>query len=176
MPNTPLFSLKRGAAWMGLVLHLAVSAQPQHPDQASLLGLTEPDLQVAVPGLQHLKKAVAGPRGLRGQWAVESSTRDAKLNTTFYLRQQRVAYIEQRWTGTGTRCSAAEYFDTLASTLEARLGPGVFSATAGAAAGGRSGAWAAGEFDVRIHLLQAADQCQVLMVHAVHEARDPSQL
>lgn len=163
------------AALLCLGLFVQAAAHAQSPPDEHLLGLSESELQESLPGLQHLRHPLPGPHGLRGTWSLSSPEEaGALLTTVFFFQQQRVFHIERRWNGPPGHCQAGRRYGLLHQQMDSALGIGVTAGREGDPQ--RSSAWAAGSFDVRLHLNETAGQCQVVLVHEVHQERDPSEL
>lgn len=169
------------AGWLGALARglpaaaAATPGSPEWPDTAARwLGLSERELQAALPDLQRLRRAQSGPRGLRAWWMRPGTPGDGG-DTFFFLREQTVVHIEQRWRSDAPRCPVSTGYQSLRERLSQRLGPP--SASAGDAGSDQaSSAWAAGPYDVRLHLEQGGGRCQLLLVHELHAARDASEL
>ncbi|MBV8619678.1 MAG: hypothetical protein JOY84_12500 [Curvibacter sp.] len=158
-----------------LVLSGPALAHAQRPADERLLGLSETELQEALPGLQHLRRPLPGPHGLRGTWSLSGPDgAEGVLSTVFFFQQQRVFHIEQRWSGPAGHCQAGRRYGLLRQQMDSEFGIGVTAGQEGDPQ--RSSGWAAGSFDVRLHLNEAGGQCQVVLVHEVHQERDPSEL
>ena len=128
---------------LGLACLTGAGAFAQRPPDEALLGLNERELQAAVPGLQRLRRPLAGPHGLRAFWALtEAQAQGGTVSTAFFVQHQQVAHIEQRWTASEDHCDAAARYAALSSQQVLRYGPGVDSGQEGQ--GLRSSAWAAG--------------------------------
>ena len=84
----------RRAALLLPLLLTALPLRAQPAIDAGLLGMSEADLQAALPALQRVARPAPGPRGMRGQWMLPQS-RDGVLawETVFYLKDKRLQRI-----------------------------------------------------------------------------------
>ena len=140
-----------------------------------LLGLTDTELQAAVPDVQRLRKTVPGPRGLRGNWET-SSTRlhGLPFPTTFYVRDQRVQRIEQLWRSNTGLCTGEPVFAAISSDMDSRYGAGMTSGEEEDLQ--QSSVWQAGAFDVIGYFTRSPGPCTIRLVYQWHVVKDASAL
>jgi hypothetical protein len=166
------------AALMGALLLVAFQSHAQRPLDGMLLGITEAELQATFAAVHRVRKPSLRPHGLRGLWALSNTpVSGLPFETTFYLKDQRVNRIEQRWTSMERLCRTQPAFSTLVSEMESKYGAGLVSSDAGDNETiRRSGVWPSEEFDVVAHLSQTASQCSILVIYEAHLVKDASEL
>lgn len=166
------------SALLTALLLVTLQSQAQPALDGRLLGITESELQATFDAVHRLRKPALGPHGLRGLWALpNTSVSGLPFETVFYLKDKRVARIEQHWTSTEPRCSHQTAFADLVSDMESKYGTGLAAGnTVADETMRRSAAWEAGEFDVRAYLSQAPEQCMIRVVYEAHVAKDASEL
>lgn len=141
-----------------------------------LLGLSEQDVALAVPGAKKLAKPAAGPRGLRGLLTVSASDAPGQAGElTFYFRRSVLERIEERKRLPEPQCR--DRYAALLASLSTRYGAGIYSDgdNANAAQNG-SAAWVLDNFKVMAYRLQAANQCDLLVAIEQHAQRDATEL
>ena len=162
----------------GLWLAATLPSQAQMPLDGDLLGLSEADLQARVTELHRVGKPLPGPHGSRGVWArAPTVMAGLTFETTFYLRDKRVARIEHLRISTSSDCSGETSFSSLLADLTSRYGAGLRSSDP--AVNGltqQSAIWVAGAFDLRVLQSQSPSQCAIRVVYEAHLEKDASEL
>lgn len=163
---------------VGVLLLVTLQLHAQRPLDGNLLGITESELQAMFAAAHRVRKPALGPHGLRGLWALPNTpVSGLPFESTFYMKDQRVHRIEQRWLSTEHVCGNKSSFAALVSDLESKYGAGLVSSdTAENELPQRSAVWTAGEFDVQAHLLQTPSRCSILVIYEEHVVKDASAL
>ena len=163
---------------LGVCLSTTLPAQAQTQLNGDLLGLSETDLQARVSALHRNGKPLPGPHGSRGVWSrANTAIAGLTFETTFYLRDKRVARVEHLRISTGSDCSGGTSFSTLVADTASRLGTGLPSSDPPLnGLTQQSVIWVAGAFDVRVLQSQSASQCAIRVVYEAHIEKDASAL
>ena len=160
---------------LAAVLAASGACMAQTAVDGHLLGLTDTELQAALPEVQRLHKPVPGPRGLRGSWEASATRlRGLPFSSTFYIRDQRVQRIEQLWRSNTALCTGEQAFAAIASDLDAQYGARITSGEAEDAQ--QSSVWQAGTFDVIGYFTRTPGPCSIRMVYQWHVVKDASAL
>jgi hypothetical protein len=160
---------------------LLLVAFPSHAQQAidgQWLGMDAAQLTNALPGIQRLGRAVAGPRGLKGFWrAAHTPVAGLLFDTTFFTKGRQVLRIEQQGASTDPRCGEPLFYAPLMATMDAKYGRGLVSLDLpNTGASHQSVVWEAGGFDVLLHLSRAHGRCSALVIYEPHLGKDASEL
>lgn len=161
----------------GLLL-TALPAAASTPLDGQLLDSSEAELQARFESLVRMKKPVPGPNGLRGAWALPDTHLSGwPFQTIFYVKNQRVSRIEQRWTSTPDRCSAASVFAAVVADIGAKHGSGLMAQDGGDSDGTRqSVVWQSEAFDTLAYKSQSATECSIMVIYKPHLIQDASEL
>lgn len=164
-----------------VLVGLLLAALPCHAQQAidgQWLGMNEEQLTNALPGIQRLGRAVAGPRGLKGFWrAANTPVADLLFDTTFFTRGRQVLRIEQQGASTDPLCGEPSFYAPLTATMDAKYGHGLVSHDPPSNGVSRqSVVWEASGFDVLMHLSQSLGRCSALVIYEPHLGKDASEL
>ncbi len=163
-------------AWLlALLSATTLACAAQTPVDGRLLGLSDAELQAAVPEAHRTRKPLPGPRGLRGLWDMaETPLAGLPFGTTFYFRGNRVQRIEQLWTSAPGQCAGQQAFSRITAAMDAQYGNGLASGEDGDAQ--LSSVWLAGDFDVVGYFTRAPAPCTIRLVYQWHLVKDASEL
>lgn len=165
-----------GSSEAGAQVAAAGGPAPPLPITAlgALLGLDEASLTQTVPDLQKLPRALPGPRGSRGVWAMpERMVAGVPLETVFFFKARKLERIEQRKQFASTRCN--QQFDQLTAALEVQLG-GAVRSTELEPNSNRSAAWNLETYRLAAFQTRAAGTCNVMLVHEPLNLKDAADL
>jgi hypothetical protein len=155
-------------------------AQPVAPAgvDATLLGITEAELQSRISELQRARRPQPGPRGLRGAWVLPPVTASGlPFDTVFFVRNSRVVRIEQRAATGEQACRDPATFAQLATSLSAKYGNALLSSDPPERETTRQSAvWEGADFNVLLSLALAPGQCTLMLVYEERANRDPAEL
>ena len=175
----------RLASRLALSAALFAAAWPCHAQpgaapgvDATLLGLTEAELQSRVSELQRARRPQPGPRGLRGAWVLPPlPVSGLPFDTVFFVRNNRVVRIEQRAATGEQACRDPASFAQMASTLSAKYGNPLRSSDPPERETTRQSAvWEGADFNVLLNLALAPGQCTLMLVFEERANRDPAEL
>ena len=178
-------SMLRLASRLALSAALLCAAWPSlaQPDaaagvDATLLGLSEAELQARLSGLQRARRPLSGPRGLRGLWLLPTlPVSGLPFDTVFFVRNSREVRIEQRAASTGQVCRDPASFATLSAGLSQRYGTALLSSEPPDRETSRQSAlWEGAGFNVLLNLSTAPGQCTLMLVFEERAERDPTEL
>jgi hypothetical protein len=145
---------------------------------ATLLGLSEAELQSRLSELQRARRALPGPRGLRGLWVLPTlPVSGMPFDTVFFLRNSRVVRIEQRAAISTPACRDPATFAALTGGLNSRYGAALLSSDpSDREATQQSAVWEGADFNVLLSLVLAPGPCSLMLVFEERAHRDPAEL
>ena len=135
-------------------------------------------MQARFESLVRMRKPVPGPNGLRGAWALpDIHLSGLPFQTIFYVKNQRVSRIEQRWTSTPDRCSDASVFAAVVADIDAKHGSGLLAQDdADGNVARQSVVWQSDAFDTLAYASQSATECSIMVIYKPHLIQDASEL
>ncbi len=87
-------------------------------------GMTEDELQAALPQAVKLKRALNLPGGVRGLWHLpDTPWAGGKFDSVFYFRSGRLWEVAQALSDDQANCDLAPTFGSVLSSLQASYGP-----------------------------------------------------
>lgn len=168
---------------LGAALFAATGACHAQPGattsvDATLLGLTEAELQSRIGDLQRARRPLQGPRGLRGQWVLPTLTVSGlPFDTVFFVRNGRVVRIEQRAATGDQACRDPASLAQMNAALSAKYGTALLSSDPPERETTRQSAvWEGADFNVLLSLALAPGQCSLMLVFEERANRDPAEL
>ncbi|CAN5546119.1 hypothetical protein BH11PSE7_BH11PSE7_29770 [soil metagenome] len=161
------------------LLALCSTAGAQTPWGNVNQGMSEAELQAALPDVQPLRRAVAGPHGLRGLWSLpHTPVVGVPFDTTFYFRDKRLQQVEQLFVNTQPGCDARASYTALVNELSARYGKQLTAndSAAGSAGMNISSSWVAGDTDVVASIAMSAARCSMRLIYRERAVKDADEL
>ncbi|MCJ0764928.1 hypothetical protein [Variovorax terrae] len=179
MRAAPLLFLLRRLACGLAVLGAALPAWAQALWGAAAYGMTEAELQAALPAVQRLRKPERLAGGTRGLWVLpETPLAGASFETVFYFNKNRqLQQVEQRLAAPQPQCGTKPVFEELVASLRQLHGPEL-------AAGDRPdggpassvASWVAGDLDIIASHTEAASRCAIRVIYKPRLLKDASEL
>jgi hypothetical protein len=161
------------------LLALCTTATAQTPWGNVNQGMTEAELQAALPAVQPLRRAIPGPHGLRGLWALpHTPVAGIPFDTTFYFRDRRLQQVEQLYINTQPTCDARASYAALVNELSARYGKQLTAndSAAGGAGMNISSTWVTGDTDVVASIAESAARCSIRLIYRERVVKDADAL
>lgn len=143
-----------------------------------LLGLSEAELVVAVPGLSKLHRAIVGPKGLRGLWVLaHTSVAGLPFETTFFLKNHQVQRVEQQWRSAAPVCNSPLEYAEVSKSLDVAYGPGTpFNPATPTEVQQHSTLWTSSESQTIAYLSDLPEQCSIRIVYQRPQFKDAAEL
>ncbi len=155
------------------------AAHAQTPWPNVTHGMSEAEVQAALPAAQALRRPVSGPRGLRGLLVMPGTpVAGIPFDTTFFFRDRRLQLVEQLYISTQPGCDAKPAFGALVAQLHGRYGQELTANDTAAGAGGANvtSSWVAGDTDVVASIAESAARCSIRLIYRERVLKDADEL